>query len=382
MDQDLFLDEYMKPLCDKLTAENKQVYIAGDFNLDISNTKHNQSQLFFEIMMSNFLCPSITLPTKINSVRHTIIDNIFTNQVIPDMISGNLCISISDHLPSFLLVPRGNQYHLPKQNFYKRDTKNFNRTDFILDFFEIDWDALVQLDKNDVNLSLTSFFTKFDELLDKHMPLKKLSKIELKRKTKPWVTQEIVNKIRLKSKTYKKYIKCKDTQINLKHVLFEEYKFLKNEITSLLRRSKKDYYRNYFNKNKKNIHKTWEGIKEIINLKSSKIKSPSFIKDNNLIHSDNMSISNCFNDYFSSVADKILRNRKYEGRKSHRDFLKNPVCNSFVIRECDRYEVESVISTLNKQKSIGPNSIPTDILLMLKSDISITGGFTRTLPTL
>ena len=43
------------------------------------------------------------------------------------------------------------------------------------------------------------------------MPLKKLSKIALKRKTKPWVTQDIVNKIRLKSKTYEKYIKCKDT---------------------------------------------------------------------------------------------------------------------------------------------------------------------------
>ena len=85
-----------------------------------------------------------------------------------------------------------------------------------------------------------------------------------------------------------------------------------------------------------------------------------------------MSISNCFNDYFSSIADKILRNRKYEGRKSHRDFLMNPLRNSIVIRDCDRFEVESVISTLNKQKSIGPNSIPTDILLMLKSDISIT----------
>ena len=230
----------------------------------------------------------------------------------------------------------------------------------------------IQLDKNDVNLSLSSFLTKFDEILDKHMPLKKLSKIALKRKTKPWVTQDIVNKIRLKSKTYEKYIKCKDTQINLKHVLFEEYKLLKNEITSLLRRSKKDYYRKYFTKNKKDIRKTWEGIKEIINLKSSKIKTPTFIKDNNLIHSDDMSISNCFNDYFSSIAEKILRNRKYEGRKSHRDFLMNPLRNSFVIRECDRFEVESVISTLKKQKAIGPNSIPTDILLMLKSDISIT----------
>ena len=202
------------------------------------------------------------------------------------------------------------------------------------------------------------------------MPWKKVSKIELKRKTKPWVTNEIFNKIRLKSKTYEKYIKCKDTQNNLKHVLFDEYKILKNEITSLLRSSKKDYYRRYFTNNRNNIRKTWEGIKEIINLKSSRIKNPSFIKDNDIIHSDDMSISTCFNDYFSSVADKILKNRKYEGRNSYRDFLTNSLPNSFVIR--DKLEVEHLISSLNKRKSVGPNSIPTDILVMLKPDISIT----------
>ena len=146
MDQDLFLDVFIKPLCDKLTAENKLIYLAGDFNFDISNTSHNQSQLFFETMMSNFLCPSITLPTKINSVRHTIIDNIFTNDVPPDMILGNLCISISDHLPSFLLVMRGNQYHLPKQSIYRRDMKHFDRADFILDYFEVDWNELLHHD--------------------------------------------------------------------------------------------------------------------------------------------------------------------------------------------------------------------------------------------
>ena len=164
MDQELFLDEFMKPLCDKLGVENKPIYIAGDFNFDLSNSSHNQSQLFFDTMMSNFLCPTITLPTKINSFRHTIIDNIFTNQINPDMISGNLCIAISDHLPSFLLVPQGKQHHLPKNSVYRRDTKLFDRDDFILDFLGVDWDGLLELNKNDVNLSLSSFLGKFNEL--------------------------------------------------------------------------------------------------------------------------------------------------------------------------------------------------------------------------
>ena len=33
---------------------------------------------------------------------------------------------------------------------YKRDTKNFSREDFILDYLNIDWDSELHLEKNDV----------------------------------------------------------------------------------------------------------------------------------------------------------------------------------------------------------------------------------------
>ena len=108
------------------------------------------------------------------------------------------------------------------------------RADFILGYFDVDWNELLQLDKNDVNYSLSSFLAKLEELLDKHLPWKKVTKVELKRKVKPWITEEIFRKIKLKSKTFKNYIKCKNTQGNLKYTLYTEYKSLKNEITSLL----------------------------------------------------------------------------------------------------------------------------------------------------
>ena len=166
MDQNLFLDDFIKPLCEKLTVENKKIYLAGDFNLDLSNLNHTESQKFFEVMMSHFLRPTITLPTKINKVRHTVIDNIFTNQIAEGIVSGNLSISISDHLPSFLLVPYENQYLYTKQKVFKRDTKNFDRENFILDFLDINWDDTLQLDKRDANFSLSSFLDKFNKLLD------------------------------------------------------------------------------------------------------------------------------------------------------------------------------------------------------------------------
>ena len=103
--------------------------------------------------MSSFLLPVITLPTKINKERSTVIDNIFTNHFNPEMKSGNLQLAISDHLPSFLVVPKDNQNHLPKKhNLYTRKTKNFDRTNFILDYLNINWDNILETNKNDANL--------------------------------------------------------------------------------------------------------------------------------------------------------------------------------------------------------------------------------------
>ena len=36
---------------------------------------------------------------------HTLIDNIFSNVIDPDIISGNLTATISDHLPQFAIIP-------------------------------------------------------------------------------------------------------------------------------------------------------------------------------------------------------------------------------------------------------------------------------------
>ena len=72
-------------------------------------------------MMSSFQLPVITIPTKINTNKNTVIDNIFTNHIHPDMKSGNLTLAISDHLPSFFIVPRENQNHMPKHhNLYTK----------------------------------------------------------------------------------------------------------------------------------------------------------------------------------------------------------------------------------------------------------------------
>ena len=304
------------------------------------------------------------------SNQNTLIDNIFTNQLNPETISGNLELDLSDgHLPSFLIIPKNNQNHLPKKhNIFSRSAKNFNSEAFIQDYRNIDWDNIVDITKNDVNHSMDNFLSKFNDLLNTHIPLRKINHREFKQKFKPWISNNILSKIRAKNQVFRKYIRSKNPTAKAEH--YAAYKDLKNEITALTRSSKKEYYKKYFSTNKNNIQKIWKGIKEIINIKSKNFDHPTCLKSADGAITDPVAISTSFNDYFTSIADNILASRKYEGKKSYRDFLATRLTENFVFKEIEETEIVTIISSLCKSKSSGPNSIPTFLLHLLKNEIA------------
>ena len=197
--------------------------------------------------------------------------------------------------------------------------------------------------------------------------MRKLSQKEFKQKFKPWISNNILEKINEKNKTFRKYMKAKNKE--RKGELFDQFKVLKNEVTYLTRSGKRAYYKKYFADNKDNLQKIWKGIKEIINIKSKNYDYPTCIQNGDVNLTDPIAISNSFNDYFTSIADNILEKRKYNGTKSYRDFLAKRLTENFVFGECTEDEIKSIISSFNISKSSGPNSIPTHILQLLKEDI-------------
>ena len=56
---------------------------------------------------------------------------------------------------------------------------------FALANFDKDWSDVLQLDQQDVNLSIESFLDNMNSLLDEHAPLKRINKYKLKFKSKP-----------------------------------------------------------------------------------------------------------------------------------------------------------------------------------------------------
>ena len=87
-----------------------------------------------------------------------------------------------------MITPRSNQNFLPKKhNKFVRDYKNFKYEEFIDDFNAVNWGAVVDSPRNDVNYSTKNFLDNFNTILDKHVPPRKLTNKEYKHSFKPWI---------------------------------------------------------------------------------------------------------------------------------------------------------------------------------------------------
>ena len=117
-----FLDTFIQPPLDRLSYENENVILLGDFNTDLLHYEsHNQTREFLDKIYFRLFSPRITIPTRITPHSGTFIENIFTNTVDELSVSDNLMSSISDHLAQFVIYPEQNAKKcLNEEATYKR----------------------------------------------------------------------------------------------------------------------------------------------------------------------------------------------------------------------------------------------------------------------
>ena len=217
-----FKNNYLSQIFEIVSKERKQVFLLGDFNKNLLNyNDHQQKNDFLDSLASNSFIPYILHATRITSHSKTLIDNIFSNFISPEIISGNITATISEYLPQFSFAPNIlSNPSTQKSNYYERDWSKFKQENFILDYFNKDWADLLQIDQQNVNLSMDSFLNNVNSILDVHAPLKKVNKYKLKFKTKPWITPALQKSISIKNNLLKKFITAKDSQVmNIKNII-------------------------------------------------------------------------------------------------------------------------------------------------------------------
>ena len=255
-----------------------------------------------------------------------------------------------------------------KKAKFARNYKSLNKDLLEYDLRNTKWDEILKVNIGDVDFSFESFLKKFNEILDKHAPYKKLSLQEVKLSYKPWITTGILSSIKNKNRIHRKVIRAKDPvrKTNLEN----EYRLYKTQLNKTLKASKSMHYQKFFEINKPNQRKTWEGIREIINIKQTKGQIINALSNGDDIISENNKIAEKFNNHFCKISETIA-NEIPKGKNKFSDYLKNQIEQSFFISPTSSDEIESQIKHIKNHKASGPNSIPTTIFKKFGKNISV-----------
>ena len=103
-DIDNFCD-YLQETLSNPAVFNKQVFILGDFNINLLN--YNSSRPitnYVNFLFSKQFLPYIIHPSSVSAHSSTLIDNILSNITDNETLSGNILTQITDHFPQFLIV--------------------------------------------------------------------------------------------------------------------------------------------------------------------------------------------------------------------------------------------------------------------------------------
>ena len=92
----------------KITDEGKEIYMCGDFNIDLLKMNSVSNYLtYYNLLNCYGLLPLIIHPTRVVEGQvPSLVDNIFTNNSGEEILSGNIYLTLSEHFSQFASVVR------------------------------------------------------------------------------------------------------------------------------------------------------------------------------------------------------------------------------------------------------------------------------------
>ncbi|XP_071943453.1 uncharacterized protein [Antedon mediterranea] len=334
-----------------INKENKLAYITGDMNLDISQHMRDKN---IESHLDNIQSQSFTFlinkPTRITENSASIIDNILYNSHLTNNINNGIIYSdISDHLPIFCINTSETHHYHNNVYCYKRENKQYNIDHFKHELANQQWQDV--LESNDANKAYQHFSTTLQSLVNICFPIKKI-KLKANKLQSPWITESIAKSIVTRNKLYSKY-KRRPTNINK-----SKYTNYRNVLTNIIRKRKKEYYFNKFEKNKNNMKETWNAINQLLGRKK-KSKLPSNLKHVTETYTNPETKSDAFNSYFINIGKQLADKINHDNNPAidPTSYLTGNYLNSMYFRPTTEYEIMTYINKLETDKTPGHDDI-------------------------
>ena len=330
-----------------MSNEGKEMILMGDFNKNLLNEHRDieWDNFVTSLGFNQLVCD----PTRVTDTSSTLIDHIYTNSE-ENIANVHACkISISDH---YAIFGNRKQNNCIKSNTHQtityRSFKNFDESRFISDMHDIPWETIEYF--NDINEIVEVWNKMFLEIVNKYAPLKSH---RIKRKYQPdWLTPQILDCIKERDK-------CK---LNGK---MDEYRLLRNKVSSMIDTAKKEAYQTKVEKGKDDPRSIWKLFKQFGMSKKGTTKVNNFeIKINNDIISDDQDIANIFNDYFVNIPSKLKEPIQPSEFKLLHNFVDSKVNDNtnFTIPFVNSSFVSNYLSNMDVTKATGLDCIGPRLL--------------------
>ena len=329
-------------------------------------------------MCSGGFLPHVTVPTRFATNSCSLLDQIYikTPREHDDIhniktSSGVMISNISDHLPCFtsicitLIKTTKNSKCITLNNLSETAISKFKEG--------LAESRLQDMLNNNLNVNPNLTYDIIDKQIadarETFLPVKTVRFNKHKHTQKSWMTVDILRAIKYRDRLYKTYLskpinstEKASYKTNLGTCKF----FLKKDI----KEAKQTYYCNEFKQYKKDIRKTWDTIKSILNHPVNKSTAPKHILVNNKKIRDEREIADYFNNYFTHIrlyiTSKIDTNAKYP----FQHYLRTPTISKFNLQNTNADEILSVINKLPTKTSSGHDHISCKILKEIKDIIS------------
>ena len=356
-DSDVQFFDSLEHLIDCAAANNRESILLGDINIDML-TNNNLSHKLNTVMTRYQHSLHVHEPTRVTPHSSTLIDHIWSTDSQHIHQACVVSSGISDHHLVLIVRRHTNITQHQKQKHAQvsyKSYKRFNSETYLHDLEQTDWSNIYNV--TDPEKAWNNFVQIFNNVTDKHAPLKQQ---RVKIHSTPWINDDVLESIRKRDFLHRIFLKTKDEQYH------EQYKKMRNYTVNLIQRTKAQFFETTVEENKFNPKALWKQIKLV--LPSSKSTLPNQIKrDNKILHNPN-EIANEFNQFFSTVAEKLTKDLPlYEKeniqRKVSNDtrFTIPPISKEYVIKQ---------INSMPNGKATGLDGISVKLLKIAKIKVA------------
>ena len=334
--------------------------VLGDFNLNLLSSTDNIHRYHNSYALNGY-----TLLNKIDSQYATRISSVNNTATLIDHVLTDLHLHISNLAFDFFLFQRFADH---KSVLLSINCKSItqNKSNSTNTFKVINHKKII-----DNNLFTKIDSSDFDTFLEdiKSVIKENTKTFQMKsRKQKPYVTDEILNYIKIRNNYYK-------LKIRYPHFTYalDKFKHYRNLVSNMIKDNKKKYLDDFFSKNASDAHKVWAQMKSLLyNSNAQKDPPCELLHVNGIPITNGISIANKFNEFFINKINNLVSSINVDDEDFHtfHSFEQYDINVNFENPLCTEDEISSIIDNLSNSKAVDVYEMSNHFLKLHKSSLT------------